>query len=47
MNVYPNTFDSARVKGNVRNLLLGSPEKVSVTINHGCTPGPCLMVPAA
>lgn len=30
MSAYLNMFDSAEVKGNVRNLLLESPEKVRV-----------------
>lgn len=48
MIAYPNMFDSAEAKGNLRNLLLESPEKgQNVAINHGCTPGPWLMIPAA
>lgn len=31
MGGYPNMFDSAEVKGNVRNLPLESPEKVRVS----------------
>lgn len=31
MGAYLNMFDSAEVKGNVRNLLLESPEKVRVS----------------
>lgn len=48
ISTYPNMFDSVELKRNLRNLLLGSPEKgQSVIINHGCTPGPWLMIPAA